>query len=267
MKKTQKHIAMLIILTIILTFTGISHAAGSVTMQLTSSSKLEAGQTVEVTLAITNIDAGEGIDTVTAQLDYSKEVFEPITGKKSLEGDGDWSCVAYNEDDGVFILSSDSKVNTNSEVMKVKFKVKEGISVTQTEISIKDIVVSGGDETGDINVDMVSVTISAPEPVNPPTPQQPDTNTQTPEPAPDTNTQKPTTETPKTNTQKPTSNGSVQTNTDKTPTVIQQDNSKSNGKIPQTGTAENMIFFTISAISIMAIIAYIRYRIISKDIK
>ena len=137
MKKAQKHIAMLIILTILLSIAGISHATGDVTMQLTSNSKLEEGKTVEVSLAITSINAGEGIDTVTAQLNYDKEVFEPVTGKKSLEGQGDWSCVAYNEDDGVFILSSDNKVNTNSEVMKVELKVKGNITVDETEVSIQ----------------------------------------------------------------------------------------------------------------------------------
>ena len=276
MKKTKKQIAILIILTIILSIAGISHATGSVTMQLTSNSKLEEGQTVEVKLAITSINAGEGIDTVTAQLNYNQEIFEPVT-EESFTGLNHWNFIMYNEDDGAFILSKSSKVDSNSEVLKVELKVKENITVDKAEVSISNIVVSGGDE--DIDVDMVSVTIEVPEPTKP-TPEEPDTNTEAPdtnteipgtnteEPAPSTNTQKPTpSEKPKTNTQTPTSNGSVKTNTDKTQTIAQQDNSKSSGTIPQTGTAEDIIFFTIFAAMVIGVVSYIRYRSVSKDIK
>ena len=283
MKKAQKHIAMLIILTILLSIAGISHATGDVTMQLTSNSKLEEGKTVEVSLAITSINAGEGIDTVTAQLNYNQEIFEPVT-EESFTGLNHWNFIMYNEDDGAFILSKSSKVDSNSEVLKVELKVKENITVDKAEVSISNIVVSGGDE--DIDVDMVSVTIEVPEPTKP-TPEEPDTNTEAPdtnteipdtnteipgtnteEPAPSTNTQKPTpSEKPKTNTQTPTSNGSVKTNTDKTQTIAQQDNSKSSGTIPQTGTAEDIIFFTIFAAMVIGVVSYIRYRSVSKDIK
>lgn len=282
MKTKLKQVTILTLLVVLVTLTGVVNAETVVQMQLTSSSKLEAGATVEVTLAITNINAGEGIDSFIGEISYDEEVFEPVT-EDSFDGQNHWNLFTYNEETKLFTLSRSSYVNNNSDVLKVTLKVKEGVTKQSAEVSIKDIFVSGGTE--DIEVNMVSVTIEVPQPTKP-TPEEPDANTEEPgnntetpgsntekpgnnteTPAPSTNTQNPTTEAPKTNTQKPTGNGSVQTNTDKTQPITQQDNSKSSGKIPQTGVAEDIIFFTIFVAMVIGVVSYIRYRSVSRDIK
>lgn len=270
MRTKLKMVAILTLLLVFVTLSGVVNAETTVQMQLTSSSKLQAGATVEVTLAITNINAGDGIDSFIGEIDYDEEVFEPIT-EDNFDGQNRWNLFTYNEETNLFTLSRSSYVNTNSDVLKVTLKVKEGVTKESAEVSIKDIFVSGGDVasggTGDIAVDTVSVTIKAPEPVNP-GPTNPDPGTQ--EPDPNTNTDK-TPVTPdisdkkddkKTNVEQPATN-----NKPANQAAPIMDNSGSQGTIPQTGTAENMIFFTISAIAVMGIVAYIRYRIISKDIK
>lgn len=233
MKRNIKNLIALTIIFIIICIIGTVNAA-TASMSLTSSSKLVEGQTVEVTLKITSIDAGAGVDGVKGTLNYDKNVFEEVTDE-SFEGINRWNVQGYNPESGIFTLLRSSKVNMQSDVVKITLRAKAAVVVNSSIIEIKEITTSGGDVanggTGDISVQSVNVTINKASQI-----PGPSTNTQTNE---QVNEQQP----PKTNTQSPIVSG----------------NNAPTTKLPQTGE-EYGIVLAIAIVTIVSIIAYIRYK-------
>lgn len=134
----------------------------SVGMSLASSSKLKEGDTVTVKVNLTTINAGNGIDTITAQLNYDEDVFETLSSANMTAGT-DWT-PSFANSTKMLTLLKNSKVKAAETVLTIKLKVKTAINVDKTTITLKDIVVSGGrvvdGGTGDIKVNNASVTIS-----------------------------------------------------------------------------------------------------------
>lgn len=186
MKLKLRKISLIVLLLITLPLS-VVNAQPTVNMNLTSASELVAGQTVEVNLAITSIDAGEGIDALVGKINYDKNVFEELT-EEGFEGKNRWNFQIFSPETGLFTLSKSSKVNTNSEVLKLTLKVKEGVNLDSTKISMTDVVVSGGavssGGTGDIEVGEISVTINAKQEEQTPTPNPNPTPTPDPDPEP-----------------------------------------------------------------------------------
>ena len=147
---------------LIVVISTISNAA-SVGMLLSSNSKLKAGDTVTVTMSLGNIDAGNGIDTITAELNYDKNVFETVE-TSNLIASNSWT-PTYASSTNMLTAVKNSKVTKGETVLTITLKVKSTLSVKSTTVTLKDIVVSGGrvqdGGTGDINVNNASVTINA----------------------------------------------------------------------------------------------------------
>ena len=147
---------------LIVVISTISNAA-SVGMTLSSNSKLKAGDTVTVTMSLGNIDAGNGIDTITAELNYDKNVFETVE-TSNLIASNSWT-PTYASSTNMLTAVKNSKVTKGETVLTITLKVKSTLSVKSTTVTLKDIVVSGGrvqdGGTGDINVNNASVTINA----------------------------------------------------------------------------------------------------------
>lgn len=143
----------------------------TVGMSLTSSSKLKEGDTVTVKVNLTTINAGEGIDTITAQLNYDEDVFEALTSADMTAGT-DWT-PSFANSTKMLTIQKNSKVTAAETVLTITLKVKAAINVDSTTITLKDIVVSGGrvvdGGTGDITVKNASVTISKEKTVQAPT--------------------------------------------------------------------------------------------------
>lgn len=233
MKRSIKSLIALTILFIIICVGGTVNAA-TASMSLTSNSKLVEGQTVEVTLKITNIDAGDGIDAIQGTLNYDKNVFEEVTDE-NFEGINRWNIQGYSSESGIFIFLRSSKVNMQSDVLKITLRVKSAVVVNSSIIEIKELSASGGDVasggTGDILVQAVNVTINKVSQI-----QDPSTNTQTNE----------------------QSTNIIANNTSKINSAVTGNNT-SNTKLPQTGD-EYGIVLAIAVVTIVSIIAYIRYR-------
>lgn len=199
----------------------------SVGMALTSSSKLKEGDVVTVKVNLTTINAGNGIDTITAELNYDQDVFEALTSSDITAGT-DWT-PSYANTTKMLTIQKNTKVKAAENVLTIKLKVKNVINVDSTTITLKDIVASGGrvvdGGTGDISVNNASVTISK--------------DTIQPIPTPTTNT----------------TNTTVKDNTvTKTPTL------------PKTGI-EQYGAIAILVIAIVAIFSYVVYKKIAKDVK
>lgn len=162
MKIKLKTLITVSIMALIVVISTISNAA-SVGMSLSSNSKLKAGDTVIVTMSLGNIDAGNGIDTITAELNYDKNVFETVE-TSNLIASNSWT-PTYASSTNMLTVLKNSKVTKGETVLTITLKVKSTLSVKSTTVTLKDIVVSGGrvqdGGTGDISVNNASVTINA----------------------------------------------------------------------------------------------------------
>ncbi len=178
MRKITKIVIMLMIVLVLISYVGVVNAA-SVGMTLNSSSKLKVGDNVEVTLKISNITAGEGIDAIVATLNYDKNVFEEVS-QNNFTGMNQWNVNLYATDTQIFTITKSAKVNTPSDVLKIVLKVKSPVNVNSTEIKIKDITASGGavdvGGTGDIVVQDVKVNVLKEETTKPPVQDKPNTS-------------------------------------------------------------------------------------------
>ena len=166
-------IAMIIMMITISTIVNAAETNYSVGMSLTSSSKLKAGDTVTIKVNLTSINAGEGIDTLTAAINYDANVFEDITSS-DLTASNDWT-PSYASSSKMLTLLKNSKVTAAETVLTIKLKVRDVINVNSTTVTLKEIVASGGrvtdNGTGDITVKDAAVTLSTEqEPVTPVTP-------------------------------------------------------------------------------------------------
>lgn len=167
MKKILKNKAVITLLMIVILISATitvfaTETNYSVGMSLTSSSKLKEGDTVTVKVNLATINAGEGIDTITAQLDYDEDVFETLSSTNMTAG-SDWT-PSFASSTKMLTLLKSSKVKSAETVLTITLKVKTAINVDSTTITLKDIVVSGGrvvdGGTGDISVNNASVKIS-----------------------------------------------------------------------------------------------------------
>lgn len=250
MKRNIKNIlfVIMIMLVMILTLSINAKAANekgyTVSMSMTSDSKLVEGDTVLVNVKLTNINAGKGIDTLTAQIDYDTKVFETLTSSDFASNTG-W-IVSYAESTKIVTAQKNSYVTSAETMFTISLKVKQTISADSTTVTLKgrtsagenNIIVSGGEETGDIAVNNISVTISKDK-----------ESTSTTEP---TNT---------------VSNNTVSNNTvsQKTNTVKDSTTTKTTA-LPKTGI-EQYGLTAIVIVAIIGIFSYVLYKKIAKDVK
>lgn len=241
MKRNSKIVLSIILLVSILTITGIVNAF-SVSMKLESSSKLKVGDIVEVTLKISNIDAGNGIDAISGTLEYDKNVFDEVT-QESFVGINSWNIGMYDTTSKIFTVLRGSKVNTIGDVLKVSLRVKSVTGIEDTTIKINEISASGGavsdGGTGDIEIAATEVKIAKAEIGN----------------LPITNTEKPGSTTNEvTNTTTNIITNNITNTTNKKPTTT-----TTTGKLPQTGEGFGLIV-AVFLVTIISITSYIKYR-------
>lgn len=238
MKTKLKTLITVSIMALIVVISTISNAA-SVGMTLSSNSKLKAGDTVTVTMSLGNIDAGNGIDTITAELNYDKNVFETVE-TSNLIASNSWT-PTYASSTNMLTVLKNSKVTRGETVLTITLKVKSTLSVKSTTVTLKDIVVSGGrvqdGGTGDINVNNASVTINA------------DSDAIS----------------KNENTTGNTTNSS-KTNTTKQNTTLKDNTVAKKSTLPKTGIGQSGVI-AIVVIAIVGIFSYVLYKKTSKEVK
>lgn len=237
----MKSLMMIAIIAIMLTISIIANAStgDSVGMSLTSNSKLKEGDTVTVNVNLTSINAGNGIDTIAAKLEYDTSVFETLSSS-NFTGSNDWT-PSYAASTNMLTLLKNSKVTAPETVLTIKLKVKDTISVNSTTIKLTgdpSIIVSGGREvdggTGDIKVNNASVTLSKA--------QEPTSSTEEP-----------------TNTPAPQ-------NTVKQNSILKDNTTTKTTTLPKTGLEQYGVI-AIVVVAIIGIFSYGLYKKIEKDVK
>ena len=162
MNKKLKVFVMIFIILINVILLGKVHSA-TIKMHLTSNSELVPGDIVVINFNIKQINAGEGIDAIIATLDYDKNVFEEVN-QLSFIGKNKWSVGMYDTKTQIFTVFKSSKINLPSDVLSIRLKVKENVSVKSSIIQIKEITASGGAVTqggiGDVKIEDVNITVN-----------------------------------------------------------------------------------------------------------
>lgn len=220
-------IAMIIIMNTAVLAAEANYSAG---ISLSSSSKLKEGETVTINVKLTSVNAGAGIDALTAGIEYDTNVFETLS-TSNFTSSTSWTPTFAASTNKMTGLKSE-KVTSAENMFTITLKAKSEINVDSTTITLKNAVVSGGiianGGTGDIKVNNASVTISKEKEATS------------------------ITEDIKTNTA-----GNI---------TILNDKTTSNKNIPKTGI-EQYVLIALVGIMIVAIFSYAVYKNIAKDIK
>lgn len=226
MKKIFK---LLIITTLLLAFLlPVTVKADSFNLNVTSNkTSLKQGDTVEINLNLSNINAGElGINTLEAVLEYDSNVFEEVT-QSSFKSLNNWSITYNNEDTenkGKFLaVIVVAGVKENQDIGKITLKVKNSAKDTNTTVKIKNITSNNGKQLIKENDKQITFKVG-----------NPNNNTQT--------------NTPVVNTGN-TSSG-----------ITVQNENLSPSKLPQTGIENYIFFICLGVLIIVAAIGYGRYR-------
>ena len=197
-----------------------------------------------VNVNLTNINAGNGIDALTAQLDYDTNVFETVT-TSDIKSATSWTPTFASQTNKMTALKNE-KVKTSETVFSITLKVKSSISVDSTKVTLKNIVVSGGivanGGTGDINVNDISVTISKAKAAES------------------------TTENTTKNDEITISKNENKTTGSKTKNTVAKDNTTAKKTLPKTGLQEYGVI-AIVVVAIVGTFSYFVYKRIAKDVK
>lgn len=239
MKRTNKILLITFVLLLVLT---ITVKADSFKFNVTANkTSLKPGDTVEINLNISNIDAGDlGINTLEAVLEYDSNVFEEVT-QSNLTSLNNWS-LTYNSEDtenkGKFLaVIVASGVKENQDIGKITLKVKNSATDTNTTVRFKNVASNNGQTLIEETDKTINFKVQS---GNSTSGNQNTQNTQ------NTQTTKPVTNTGNSSSgiivQKPSSSG------------------QSTGKLPQTGIQNYMIYIAIGILIVAGIIGYIGYR-------
>ena len=157
MKKTL--IIFMMALLVLMACTTVVHATTTFGVSLTpSATSVKQGDTVKVTLAITNLsstDANIGLSALGANIDYDKTVFDALIQDEDIQTDlrmlkQSWDFPKLNDADGKIVTATSSYLKTNADLMEITFKVKDSAKLGNTTITLKNIV--GSDNVQDIPV-------------------------------------------------------------------------------------------------------------------
>lgn len=280
MERKILKIAIIAILLVCVCSTLVS--ALSFTATMTPSSKVVPASTeFTVEIKVSNLDVGaNGINSLSGNLKYDDKIFETIS-ESSIEGRNGWSHSFNAENEGKITLTKTSFVKTEEEVFQVTFKTKSaedlgentkgliqftGITASNSasEITANDISVEitiGDEDTSTANTS-TNGTIQV-------TPSANNTSTNT-----NTNTNATltiglsTNSTTNTNTSANTntnSNTNTNTNTNKLTSYVSSTNTTEES-IPYTGVEDTVMYIMFAVIAV-AIVFYIKFERINKEMK
>ena len=267
-KKVFKVLIMIIVL--VIAVSTVVQAA-SFTASMTPSSTTVAPETeFTVTVKISNLDVGSnGINSLSGYLTYDDAVFETIN-ESSIEGVNDWR-PTFSSDNGRITLLKTQFVNSEEAVFQITFKTKSETDLkkkTSGIIKLSQIVASNSQD--DITASDISTTIT----ISTATTNETDNTTTNSPLVLKTNTTKNTTVKNTTvqtnnkvvnNTVNKTENnvGAAINSTAKNTTVY---NTVENDDIPYTGVEDTIVYVLFVAIA-MALVFYIKFEKINKDIR
>ncbi len=152
MGKHFKRFAVFTALIICLFMTAIPASAADNIVLSADAERVEKGGEVLVSL-----DLGEdaNLHAYAAKLSYDKNVFEPIE-KNSFQAQENWSDIVYNSENNKFGLINKSG-ESGSDVLEIKFKVRDDAKSGATSIVVDNVSVSDGGSASNLSGGSVDI--------------------------------------------------------------------------------------------------------------
>lgn len=271
MKRSFLKIVIISIM-LILIYSTIVSAYSYNTSMTPSSTSVGSSEELTVNVKVSNLDVGDGINTFSGVISYDQEIFEKISDS-SVEALNGWSA-NYNSDNGKVTLTKMNKVKTEEDILQITLKTKSDASgvgkvsltsivasnsqddISGTDISVSITVGSGTTSTNTAVINAITNTATINATSTNRTIISPVTN----------NTVNNTSNNNKVNNT--IQNNSVNTNTrnNAVSSYVNTSATSSNEDMPHTGV-EDTLFYIIIAIVIAAIVFYIKFEKINKEMK
>ncbi len=251
-KKIFLKITIVMLLLIWVYSTIVNALSFTVTMTPSASVVPESTEFI-VTIKVTNIEIGDenGISSLTGYLEYDSDIFEKIT-ESSIEGMNSWT-PKYEEDGdnrGKISLSKSTFVESEENVFNVTFKTKSDTNGEVGKIQFTNIVASNS--ANDTTASDISISV---EVGNSGSSGNTANNAVISADLPSNNTSN--------NTSNETNNNVVN---NIVPSYVNEAANSSEEDIPYTGVG-NVVVYAIGIILVVAIVFYIKFQKINKDIK
>ena len=271
MKKKFLKITIIAIL-LVMVYASVANALSFTATMTPSSTTVPESTEFTVSVKVANLDVGaNGINSLSGYLQYDASIFEEIT-EASIEGLNAWSSTYNKDNQGKITLIKSSFVKTEEAVFQVTFKTKTGTSGKSGKIQFNNIVASNS--ANDITASDISITITVGEEsavdgnsvqANVTTNATTNTNTNTNKTNISINKNTSSNKT-SSNTNK-TTNTNTNTNTNKASgsTYVNSSNT-SKENIPYTGT-EDTVMLLMGVVIAIAIVFYIKFERINKEMK
>lgn len=252
-KKINCILLILILMFSLLTINSYAVDLSFTTTMTPSSTSVSESTEVVITVAVSNLNVGDsGINAFSAYLSYDSDVFETLTDS-SVEGLNSWTST-YSTTSGQILLTKNSFVNDDENIMQITLKTKEGVtSGTDGTVSLTGIVAQNSESTIDGSNVSTTITVGT-------------------ESTSTTNTANAITiiaNTTSTNTTNATNNANTSnsantntnTNTNNTSTsTYNVTNTSSDDSIPYTGVSTDALIKIILGVILIALAIYIKLR-------
>lgn len=238
----MKKIVSLILLMIICITTTVYATTNCKASLQTAKSEYSKGDEFTVDVNITDLKSDRGIISFGATLDYDTSCLTFV----KMEGKNGWSTPSYNKDSKILVSDGSSLMKNDGTIFTITFKVNEAASKSSAVISLKDVSVGDGGNSGATKVNETTKNINI-------------KNTTS-----DENTTKPSTNNNITNSDNssissPNKNSTFSGN--KT-NIINTNDSKS-GRLPKAGRTDIMLVAFILVLVGVATFFYIKIRIVN----
>ena len=157
MKKAVS-ILLIIMLLLVISITPVLATIYFTIVLSASSTTIEQGKTVDVTVSLKNFTSGEtGINSMKLTIDYDKTVFNTLATTDLTLNNG-WGSLTFDSTNGQASMNNSIFVSTDSDMLTIKFTVKSSALAGSTVISIKNV--TAGDGTSDILPAEQSITLN-----------------------------------------------------------------------------------------------------------
>lgn len=245
----MKKVVSLILLMIICISTSVYAATSCNASLQTSKSEYNKGDEFTVDVNVTDLQSDRGIISFGATLDYDTSCLTFV----KMEGKNGWNTPSYNKDSGILVSDGSSLMKNDGTVFTITFKVNEGASKSSTTISLKDITVGDGGNSGATKVNGTSKNINIKNVTSGGNTTTPDTNN---------NTTNSGTSSGSSNSNTSSSNKNSTSSGSKT-NIINTNDSKT-GRLPKAGRTDVMLVVFIVVLVGVAAFYYVKMRIFNK---
>lgn len=148
----KKIISIIVLIILILGCNSTIYAANNAITFSKNKNSYIAGDTIQISVDISNISLENGIETVIGTISYNKNLYESC----SVEGKNGWKA-DFNEENGKVILQRNDGMKENGGIFIIKLKLKNDVTEGDT-ISFSNINIA--DENTDLYPEAVNTSVS-----------------------------------------------------------------------------------------------------------